>query len=181
MSTPGHPRAAVSAVAQGWPWSAARVSPASRSHSIYIQRQPPWRYARTPHHVGAMRSCVALASDGPSRYHGGILTHHRGRWRCPLDLTWTRGHASTAVSVIGPAFTGVPRSSRWLALAPGRLAADGGDDFVNASHPRHPGKHDLYTGLMLLHSGRGAAIPHHHAVIVLVPGVPQRSLDHTSR
>jgi hypothetical protein len=33
---------------------------------------------------------------------------------------------------------------------------------------------------MLLHRGGGTAIPHHHAIIILISGIPQRPLDDTS-
>jgi hypothetical protein len=58
-----------------------------------------------------------------------------------------------------------------------RLPTNGIDDVVDAGHPRHAGEHKVHTGIMLFHGGGGTAIPYHHAIIVLVPGIPQRALD----
>jgi hypothetical protein len=64
------------------------------------------------------------------------------------------------------------------AASPERSPVDGVDHVVNASHPRHAGEHEVHTGVVLLRRGGGTAIPHHHALVILVEGVPQRPLDH---
>jgi hypothetical protein len=33
---------------------------------------------------------------------------------------------------------------------------------------------------MLFHCGGGTAIPYHHAIVILIPGIPQRPLDDPS-
>jgi hypothetical protein len=66
------------------------------------------------------------------------------------------------------------------AASPERSPTDGVDDVVDTGHPRHAGEHEVRTGVMLLRRGGGTAITYHHAIIILVAGVPQRPLDDAS-
>src|SRR4029434_5480738 len=60
-----------------------------------------------------------------------------------------------------------------------RLAADGVDDLIHTGHPCHAGKDNIHAGVMLLHRGGGAAVPHHDTIVILVSGIPQTSCDYT--
>jgi hypothetical protein len=64
------------------------------------------------------------------------------------------------------------------AVPPERSPVDGVDDVIHAGYPGHAGEHQGRTGVVLLRRGGGTAIPHHYAIIILVGGVPQRSLDY---
>src|SRR5215510_11234524 len=60
-----------------------------------------------------------------------------------------------------------------------RLATDGVADLVHIGHPCHAGKDNVHAGVMLLHCGSSAAVPHHDTIVILVSGIPQAAFDHT--
>src|ERR1700675_2610780 len=61
-----------------------------------------------------------------------------------------------------------------------RLPSHGADDLIRTGHPRHAGKDNVHTGVMLLHRGGGAAVPHHDTIVILAAGIPQAAFDDTS-
>src|SRR5262249_12321818 len=78
------------------------------------------------------------------------------------------------------------RSCQWVprdggCTEPCASRREGVDHFVHPRHPPHAGKHQVHTDLMLLHRGRGAAISYYHAIVVLVPRVPQGAFHHARR
>src|SRR5712692_3262135 len=72
------------------------------------------------------------------------------------------------------------RTSLALGLKLGKLPPDGVDDLIRTGHPRHAGKDNIHTGVMLLHGSGGAAVPHHDTIVILVSGIPQAAFDNTS-
>src|SRR5687767_9623602 len=71
------------------------------------------------------------------------------------------------------------RPSLELGLKLCRLPPDSADDLIRTGHPRHTGKDNVHTGVMLLHRGGGAAVPHHDTVVILVSSIPQAAFDNT--